>query len=933
MALPGISSRWIDGQLSQPTQDTSGRRSVLVIGSSADGPLYEPVAVQSIADAKAVFGSFNRGTLVRGIEEVFLSAASPINVRGMRLGGGKNARVEVKESDGATSSLKEEQETGYALLMEALQPGNIYNGISIGYRNGKTIEIFNPKTGFVSGFSYDSNRNNTAADVHTVSELVDAINADPNLNSVLIASFQELGAHFEITAKGGNVDDADDPAASGIFVDPAGRTHITLGDRTPFWDVYADGGIVNPRLLDNMPASGSVTAGNNIERLLSVYSIADIGENERLVIAGRDQGILKNVPLDMGNVSGKNTLTALKDYDNDGDFWVTPSGSNAVTEIRQVVDRLFVGTGDGSTLQFKWNAAQVIDDGDVSNDVTSLVRGAIAVGNNVITLATTGYDDAGAPDQDALTTVLIEKDGRARDWNNQVVTSSGTFQLFWDTSNIGRPVSEYSLSWDGATATVTEFGSPRATVTFTTAPPSDVDLFVTYKTIPHTMPENSTRAAATTTSNAWDSWRRYFVAHNVVHLGGAAPTDLEVRYAKVVYYEAGTQVELVPDPPSRVGTTTSSDTYSTIRFNDPGNQPGPGASGLVSDQNTRIGFEYVYLPEFPDLTSFKNMSGGTDGTDLNNLKLFDELETAYQVIENYPVDIIVPMGATIDATKQLADPETGLMQTVNAGFHTQLADVLELMTENVDETLGVIGVEPPRFNTRSVVSNTAELNDWVRRLTQIVPGDLLRTANIMAGFGSRLMSIVAFEPVFFNEIEGIPGYTANGAAMYAGIVSSLPPAAAPTNKILRGVTNLRYHLSRAQLEALNDARYVTAQRARNARGQFVITDGITAAPVGSDYTRLTTVRIVIRAMDIVRAVCDPYIGRGLTPGVKMAMETSITSGLKAMMDAGELIGFDFALIATPEMVVKNFIDVELVLTPAFELRRVRAIVRLRKPAQ
>ena len=938
MALPGVSSTWLDNQLSQPTPDVIRSQSILVIGTAEDGPTDEPITVRSIADAKSVFGSFAGGTLVRGMEEVFLSAGGPVDVRGLRLGGGNKAKREISESDGGTGSLAEEQTTGYALVLEARQPGNLYNQVSVGYRDGRNIEIFNPRSGLVSVFAYDPNRDNTEADVHTVAELVDAINADPNLISILTASYQQLIAKYEINARYGSGLETDAKgewaaAASGIYLDSTGRTHVTLSDRTPHWTTAADdidnspaavsSGVLSANLLDNQAPSGSYTSGNNIQRLIRVYSIADLGNTERLRVGGQSVGTFGGIPLNVAGRTAKQTLGTLLDYDNDGLIFLAPSGTTtAASEFRQVYDRLFIGTADGATTVFRWDAPVCPDDGDTTTLINSLVKGAIITGENIVATTTTGY---ATDDADNLVTQLVEKDGREHDWNGQTPTVSGSFSVYWDGGTAGRPVTEYSIAWDGSSATVASNGAPRGTVTFTSAPPAGTNLYLSYKSVTQVIPEHTTLASVTADSGAWDNWRRYFVAGQQVHFGATMPSDVEVRYMKVTDYEVGTQVELVKDPFGRQGNANRTDTYSTLRFNDPSRQPGPTPSGLSNTQDTILGVQYEYLPEWPDLTSFKSLAGGTNGSVLTNNDLYRQLDSAYNAIQNYPVDIIVPMGATMDGTKTIPNPVTGLTQTINAGFHTQLATLLNTLTENVDETLGIIGVVPP--GTTSQVT----IDSWVDNLTTEVPGSLTRGANVMAKFDERLMSIVAFEPVFVNDIEG-QVYSANGQAAYAGLIASLPAQVAPTNQLLRSLVNVRFRLSKKQLERMNNTRLVTANPSVNTPGQFVITDGITAAKVRSDYVRLSTVRIVQQAMTVVRAVCDPFIGKANHPAAQVAMRAAITAGLKTMVEIGSLKGYNFAIVSTAQMQVQGLLDVELVLVPAFEIRRIRAVVRLQAVA-
>jgi hypothetical protein len=653
---------------------------------------------------------------------------------------------------------------------------------------------------------------------------------------------------------------------------------------------------------------------------------------ERLNVGGTNEVLLDNKPLKVTDQPNKNTLTAVEDYDNDGVYWYGPDetvagadNENAVSEFRLVYDRVRIGTGDGITRNFTFQCPFCPDDGDATSESTTTVRRAITAAVNVLTTSTTGYAVA---DDDTLAGYLIDKDYRSHDWNGAVPTTSGTIAVFYNDSTNAVPVTDWGstagihgdgtdgITWDGSKS------PPEATVRFVNAPPDGTVIRMSFRTIRHTIPEHSSLESVTRDSGSWDNWRRYFVAGQKITFGGTVPTDMEVRYQKVTDYEPGTQVELVADPPNRVTDLTNDQTYSTIRFNDVNNQPGPGTSGLIDTEDTIIGVEYEFLPEMPDLINYKSLSGGSNGDTLTAGVLYDELDKAYPHIENYPVDVIVPMGATIDATRTVADPTTGLERAANAGFHTQLADFLNELTTNVNETVGIIGVEAPLSNDPGTIAT------WVDNLVDITPGVATKAANVMAAFDERLVSVCAFEPIFGNDLENLT-YSANGAAAYAGLISALPARLSPINKAINSLVDLRYRLSNRQLERLTDARYVTARSSVAARGQFVITDDPTAAAPGSDFESLSTVRIVVEAMNVVRAVSEPFIGQGNTPAEILAMRTAITSGLRAMVDASALNAFDFEIISTPEMRARHLIDIELVLVPAFSIKQIRTFIRLK----
>tara|TARA_B100000131_G_scaffold259028_1_gene254472 strand:- start:6685 stop:9063 length:2379 start_codon:yes stop_codon:yes gene_type:complete len=206
MATPKVTRTLFDNNLDRTTPQGPQNRSVVILGTGTDGPMYEAVKVSSSADAADVFGAFGDGTLVRGIKECFDaqagSQAAP-NVWGMRIGGTVATRALLDLND--ASSVK-------VIRIEALYDGSTYNGIflkkDVDANDGNTyIYLWNPKTQLFSKFSADLNN----------SELVAAINADPNASSVVFATEEEFTDTIETEintalAEGGQ-------SATGLTVD------------------------------------------------------------------------------------------------------------------------------------------------------------------------------------------------------------------------------------------------------------------------------------------------------------------------------------------------------------------------------------------------------------------------------------------------------------------------------------------------------------------------------------------------------------------------------------------------------------------------------------------------------------------------------------------------------------------------------------------
>ena len=144
----------------------------------------------------------------------------------------------------------------------------------------------------------------------------------------------------------------------------------------------------------------------------------------------------------------------------------------------------------------------------------------------------------------------------------------------------------------------------------------------------------------------------------------------------------------------------------------------------------------------------------------------------------------------------------------------------------------------------------------------------------------------------------------------------------PVNKTVFNVTRLRYNPTRTILS--NSASTGVIDKGVNAivlnfNKIPVYADGITFAPTISDYTRITSSRIVNEASLVVRQVCQRFVGEASTMQVRNSMETAITSGLRGMQQLGALLDSDFTVSYIPS---ENKALIDLVLTPAFELKSI-----------
>lgn len=187
----------------------------------------------------------------------------------------------------------------------------------------------------------------------------------------------------------------------------------------------------------------------------------------------------------------------------------------------------------------------------------------------------------------------------------------------------------------------------------------------------------------------------------------------------------------------------------------------------------------------------------------------------------------------------------------------------------------------------------------------------------------RHVMIVSAYPLLVNPSRST-AYASSGAAVYAGMIATLSPQSAPTNKVVSNVS-LPFTINQSKVDKLAGARYV--HFFAKAKG-IVVADAPTAARPDSDYTRLTTVRIVKAVVDTVREVGEPFLGEGMSGAQLQALETGISNALQELVKAGILQRFDLSVQATTVERIQGKVRVNLVLVPVFELRQILTTVAL-----
>lgn len=886
-------------------------RKVVVLGTAEDGPMYEPIQIDKPEDAEFVWGRNGAGDLVRGMFECWDVQTGFPTVVGVRIGNGEKAVLEVKESTGTGVDAPQIKNTT-SLKLTARFPGSIYNQVTVGYDDDRNVAIYNPKTGLISTFSVDTEHpNNPNVDVHNVSELVDAINNDRNLSSIVVASYNPLQADYEVAISGTSV---------GVTNQP---TKVTLSLR----DLLQNNYVVTDGYLIQDPVGTGVTSANNLVELETVEAVTR-SEWENLNNKGLVSSFFQFNPLDGKRVARWDTIQALKDYDSDNYYIHDPSG-NVVSEYIYALNYEFMdggnGTGgptesggiSGNTNEFKLEVPLCLDDSE-ETEGSGIASGYI-VGNSYYnsyqgtwTDATTQGIETKTINQGTANEYELRPSGLIKIYASTDSDVNGFWQELPYSENSGVFMKRYSGTEGYAYFTLgsgilagSVSGVMRSLVNENGTIREGVYLRATANTVKGLLGEVETLNELQDAGTA--SLQTYFVRGQEVLFNKSPDYDMIVNYGVRFTYEPGSTVSVSDINEGDISFTTS------------GMLPGPAGGSLSNSQLSYIRFRYTYMPNWPNITSAaKAMQGGSNGNVLNGKQRYDELAKAYETLRNYNGEIYVPMGAFIDATAEQFNPITGLKETVAVDFPGQLEDFLEDLSINSLQPHAILGVTPMDEVTQ------ANKDEWVRKLTVTDQNDPLRASNIMSLIQNKFMSVCAFEPIFLNIGRGQP-YTANGQAAYAGVIASLPYDISPTNKGIIGIQNIRFDLSISQYEALNAMRYVS-MKTRPGRVPVIVED-ITAAPYGSDFVNWSTFSITKEAADRVKRVANEFIGRPNSVEVRSSLEQLISNSLQVM---DGLRAFDFSLTSSPSQQVLGIIEVDLILVPVFTIKKIRTTIKLRK---
>lgn len=310
------------------------------------------------------------------------------------------------------------------------------------------------------------------------------------------------------------------------------------------------------------------------------------------------------------------------------------------------------------------------------------------------------------------------------------------------------------------------------------------------------------------------------------------------------------------------------------------------------------------------------LAGGDDeldpeiGTYSLQAGLRGALAKAYDLFYEYDADLVVPLGVNVGFTDDVTP-------TYDKQDAMELAKFCFEAANRNNDIIGVIGVKPAKDLTLAGIKTYAE---------QLASCDNTYVNDQGVDIG-KYINIVVGEPQYNDSLIG--GYFNIAAASYFGLASKLPVQSGTTNKVIPNAVQLRYNLSPTQAEALSKNKF-TVLRYKPGRGVVVI-EGLLASLPGSDFTALSTVRIIHSMINAVRQATDTFIGEPLDIPHVNSIDTAIRNVIATFAKNGAITSGTFQLYFGNNNTIIGDIDVELELEIPSELRRILVTVSRRFP--
>ncbi len=299
----------------------------------------------------------------------------------------------------------------------------------------------------------------------------------------------------------------------------------------------------------------------------------------------------------------------------------------------------------------------------------------------------------------------------------------------------------------------------------------------------------------------------------------------------------------------------------------------------------------------PDPTRFDPMSGGADSSVLTN------------------GDYLVGLEATKSKT------DTAWIHAVGANTSALWTAILlhcnEMFEQHHAERFAILET-PPFFSTydEGSAGYLSDLQDYVDNIVEMMEAVGDRNACVFAG-GASFMNSDGNE--YKRSVTSACGGTMAGLEVQKSLI----------NKPVCGVLGLTPEFTPGHIQSLIQAR-VNCLRFKPGRG-FIIAHSLTAAAVGSDYSRVNDLRAVYYGSKAAREAAQPYVGEENDVGGEglRRLESAMARPLEQMRDGGQIDAFDLSAMSTQQDRLLGDVYVSLGIQPRRAMEMIYTTVYLK----
>lgn len=338
------------------------------------------------------------------------------------------------------------------------------------------------------------------------------------------------------------------------------------------------------------------------------------------------------------------------------------------------------------------------------------------------------------------------------------------------------------------------------------------------------------------------------------------------------------------------------------------------------------GTERVYLVPLPSDTVFDYSAGTITSSNFGGTAA-ELMSAAFEAAESVRPSVILAWGRGghpddwEDPATPSNDASFGFYADNNAAPASSFAYHVGLHAKRISEDtfpcVAVIGIKPYMGLTETMTPTQVTSHLSVANLADRDSSDLFKEV------GPYVVVIATeLKPVGYASGSEDFGYT-NGAAHVASSISRVSSTTSLVNQPVFNIRSLRYSPTKTQRTNLSDKGVNTVMI--NFNNSAVYGESLTFAQSTSDYTRLSTKRIIDEATRLVRIQCEKFVGQPSNLQTRNSMETSISSALRGMQILGAILASDFSVTYIPN---QNKAIVDLILTPAFELKNIEIQVSI-----